>query len=54
MEADRKFWNAQQQALQQALSRPKDYTQAIDLFMRQHAHGARGGYERGQALIFSG
>jgi hypothetical protein len=37
MEANRKFWNAQQQALRQALSRPEDHTKAIDLFMRQHA-----------------
>jgi hypothetical protein len=37
MEANRKAWNDQQQALRKALSRPETHTEAIALFMSQHA-----------------
>jgi hypothetical protein len=37
MDADRKFWNEQQQLLQDALAHPADHLEAIDLFLRQHA-----------------
>jgi hypothetical protein len=36
MEANRKFWNEQQQALRQALARPEDHDRAIQLFLSQH------------------
>jgi hypothetical protein len=37
MDPIRKAWNDQQQALRQALENSGDHTQAIDLFLRQHA-----------------
>jgi hypothetical protein len=43
MEAQRKFWNQQQQALRAALSTAGEHRQAIELFLGQHAmvHSAR-------------
>ncbi len=37
MEANRKFWNEQQQALRLALGSPESFSQAIVLFLSQHA-----------------
>jgi hypothetical protein len=37
MDAHRKEWNLQQQALRQALTRLDDHQEALELFLRQHA-----------------
>ena len=37
MEPNRKSWNERQKALRQALSRPEEHPQAINLFLTQHA-----------------
>lgn len=37
MEANRKFWNDQQQLLRQALGKPAEHGEAIRLFLSQHA-----------------
>jgi hypothetical protein len=37
MDSKRKFWNEQQQVLRQALARPADHQQAVELFLAQHA-----------------
>jgi hypothetical protein len=37
MDENRKFWNAQQKQLQNALSRPEQHHKAIELFLQQHA-----------------
>ncbi len=43
MDPERKFWNAQQKELQQALTQIKDFPKAIDLFLDHHArvHSAK-------------
>jgi hypothetical protein len=43
MNPNRLFWNQQQQALQRALKNPKDFSNAIELFLNQHAivHSAK-------------
>jgi hypothetical protein len=37
MDANRKFWNEQQQDLRAALLRPAEHARAIELFLKQHA-----------------
>ena len=37
MEPNRKYWNEQEQLLQNALARGSDHKHAIDLFLQQHA-----------------
>lgn len=37
MNPNRQYWNQQQKALQQALRHAEDYSQAIQLFLEQHA-----------------
>ena len=37
MEPNRKSWNERQKDLRQALSRPEEHPQAINLFLTQHA-----------------
>ena len=43
MNPNRQFWNQQQQVLQRSLVHPKEFTNAIELFLHQHAmvHSAK-------------
>jgi hypothetical protein len=43
MDPNRQFWNQQEQALQRALAQPREFSNAIELFLHQHAmiHSAK-------------
>lgn len=52
MNANRQFWNQQQQALQRALARPDAHQEALDLFLSQHAMVHAGQVSQADAWSF--